>query len=79
MKSRTKVGHPYRLKSDQLVLEPRIAAVADVYGALTQDRSDRRGMAAKQALEIIAQDIHMNSTLLATRLLPPLSARGLTA
>lgn len=50
-------GYPYRLNADQLVLESRIIAVADVYGALTEDRPYRPGMAVEQALEIIARDV----------------------
>jgi len=50
-------GYPDRLKADRLSLEARIIAVADVYGALTEDRPYRPGMAIEQALAIIAQDV----------------------
>jgi putative nucleotidyltransferase with HDIG domain len=50
-------GYPDRLMANQLPLEARIIAVADVFGALTEDRPYRPGMAVEQALEIISRDI----------------------
>jgi HD-GYP domain-containing protein (c-di-GMP phosphodiesterase class II) len=50
-------GYPDRLTADRLSLEARIIAVADVYGALTEDRPYRPGMKVEQALEIIARDV----------------------
>jgi HD-GYP domain-containing protein (c-di-GMP phosphodiesterase class II) len=49
-------GYPDRLTAERLPLEARIIAVADIYGALTEDRPYRPGMAPERALEIIAQD-----------------------
>ncbi len=40
-----------------LCVEARIIAVADVYGALTEERPYRAGMAVEQALAIIARDV----------------------
>jgi putative nucleotidyltransferase with HDIG domain len=50
-------GYPNRETAAQLSLEARVIAVADVYGALTEDRPYRPGMTAEQALQIIARDI----------------------
>jgi putative nucleotidyltransferase with HDIG domain len=50
-------GYPHRLAAQQLPLEARIIAVADVYGALTEDRPYRTGMSHQQALEIMSRDI----------------------
>jgi putative nucleotidyltransferase with HDIG domain len=50
-------GYPNRLTMRELSIESRIIAVADVYGALTEDRPYRPGMAVEQALAIIAQDV----------------------
>ena len=38
-------GYPDNLRARDLPLEARILAVADVYGALTEDRPYRRGFA----------------------------------
>ncbi|MGO9437167.1 MAG: HD-GYP domain-containing protein [Terracidiphilus sp.] len=50
-------GYPDRLSAGQLPLEARIIAVADIYGALTEDRPYRPGMAVERALEIMALDV----------------------
>ncbi|MGA7859817.1 MAG: HD domain-containing phosphohydrolase [Terracidiphilus sp.] len=50
-------GYPDRLTAAQLPLEARIIAVADVYGALTEDRPYRPGMALEQVVEIMSRDI----------------------
>jgi putative nucleotidyltransferase with HDIG domain len=50
-------GYPYRSGARELSIEARIIAVADVYGALTEQRPYRQGLAVEQALEIIARDI----------------------
>jgi len=50
-------GYPDCLTADELPLEARIIAVADVYGALTEDRPYRPGMPNEKALAIIAQDV----------------------
>ena len=48
-------GYPDRLRGTDIPLASRIIAVADAFDALTTDRSYRRGVAADQALNIIAQ------------------------
>jgi HD-GYP domain-containing protein (c-di-GMP phosphodiesterase class II) len=50
-------GYPYHLDGSRIPLEARIVAVADVYCALTEDRPYRKGMAVRQALEILARDV----------------------
>lgn len=50
-------GYPDRLTGDRLPVEARIIAVADVYGALTEERPYRAGMDVEKALGIIAQDV----------------------
>jgi putative nucleotidyltransferase with HDIG domain len=48
-------GYPDRLVARDLSLEARILAVADIYGALIEDRPYRSGMSTEQALGIIEQ------------------------
>jgi len=50
-------GYPNRKTVDDLLLEARIVAVADVYGALTENRPYRRGLPVAQALEIMTHDV----------------------
>ena len=50
-------GYPDRLSAEQLPLEARIIAVADVYGALTEDRPYRPGLGLEQVVEIMTRDI----------------------
>ena len=50
-------GYPDRLTGAQLPVEARILAVADIYGALTEDRPYRAGLEHEQALEILFQDV----------------------
>lgn len=50
-------GYPDGLVAKQLRLEARIIAVADIYGALTEDRPYRPGMPVEQALAILAGDV----------------------
>jgi HD-GYP domain-containing protein (c-di-GMP phosphodiesterase class II) len=49
-------GYPDNLRARDLPLEARILAVADVYGALTEDRPYRRGFAPEQALVMLSSD-----------------------
>lgn len=42
-------GYPTGLKADQLSIESRIVAVADVYAALLEDRAYRKGVSRKEA------------------------------
>jgi putative nucleotidyltransferase with HDIG domain len=46
-------GYPFHLKEQDLSIEARIIAVADVFQALVQTRPYREGMSLEQALEIV--------------------------
>jgi putative two-component system response regulator len=48
-------GYPRRLAGDEIPLEGRIAAVADVFDALTRDRVYRPRFSRAQALEMLAE------------------------
>jgi putative nucleotidyltransferase with HDIG domain len=50
-------GYPWALRADDLELEARILAVADVFEALTARRPYRDGLPVDQALMIIRKDI----------------------
>jgi putative nucleotidyltransferase with HDIG domain len=50
-------GYPGGLRADQLSLESRIVAVADVYTALLEDRSYRSGMSADQAMATLSERV----------------------
>jgi putative nucleotidyltransferase with HDIG domain len=50
-------GYPWALRADDLELEARILAVADVWEALTARRPYRDGLPVDQALMIIGKDI----------------------
>jgi putative nucleotidyltransferase with HDIG domain len=50
-------GYPDHLPGSRLPLEARIIAVADVYGALTEDRPYRAGLPLDQVIEIMTKDI----------------------
>jgi putative nucleotidyltransferase with HDIG domain len=50
-------GYPDHLPGNSLPLEARIIAVADVYGALTEDRPYRAGLPLQQVVEIMSKDI----------------------
>ena len=49
-------GYPNHLGARDLPMEARIISVADVYGALTEDRPYRAGMTHEQAMEILLRD-----------------------
>jgi putative two-component system response regulator len=49
-------GYPRGLDGDDIALEGRIAAVADVFDALTRDRVYRPRFSREQALDMIAED-----------------------
>lgn len=49
-------GYPDGLRGDRISLPARIVAVADVYEALTSDRSYRAAMSASDALELIQRE-----------------------
>ena len=46
-------GYPLGLRGDQIPLQGRLMAIADVYDALTNDRPNREKMSHEQAVEII--------------------------
>lgn len=46
-------GYPFHLDADQIPIEARILAVADIFQALVQNRPYRSGLSALQALEIL--------------------------
>jgi putative two-component system response regulator len=46
-------GYPQGLKGDEIPLEGRIAAVADVFDALTSDRVYRRAFEFDRAMEMM--------------------------
>ena len=46
-------GYPYQLKGNQLELEARLVAVADVFQALAQERPYRQGLASDKIREIL--------------------------
>lgn len=49
-------GYPDGKTAAELPLEARLIAVADIYGALTEDRPYRAGMPPERALAIISED-----------------------
>ncbi|MGA2851286.1 MAG: HD domain-containing phosphohydrolase [Terracidiphilus sp.] len=49
-------GYPDRLPAEKLPLEARILTVADIYGALIEDRPYRAGYSHEQAIGIMKQD-----------------------
>ena len=50
-------GYPKGLKSDEIVLESRVLAVADIFDALTADRPYRAAMPVSKALSIMAEEV----------------------
>jgi len=50
-------GYPNCLTASQLSLEARIIAVADVYGALSEERPYRRGLPLEQIVTIMSSDL----------------------
>jgi putative nucleotidyltransferase with HDIG domain len=50
-------GYPQRLKADDLSLEARLIAVADVYSALTEKRPYRTGMEPSSALQLMLGEV----------------------
>lgn len=47
-------GYPYALKEDEIPLEARILAVADIFQALAQNRPYRKSLSTSQILEIMS-------------------------
>ena len=50
-------GYPDRLKAADLPIEARIITVADMYGAMTEDRPYRPGLTPEQALYNISREV----------------------
>jgi HD-GYP domain-containing protein (c-di-GMP phosphodiesterase class II) len=50
-------GYPRGLSSGQLSLEDRIIAMADIYGALSEDRPYRAGLPPEQILAILSKEV----------------------
>jgi putative nucleotidyltransferase with HDIG domain len=50
-------GYPGHLTADDLSLEDRIVAMADVYSALSEDRPYRAGMSSDQVLAILSDEV----------------------
>lgn len=50
-------GYPDRLKADDLSLDDRIVAMADVYGALSEDRPYRAGLPYEEILDILGKEV----------------------
>ena len=48
-------GYPHRLMAPDLSIEARIVAVADVYGALSEDRPYRAGMMVDEIVSIMGK------------------------
>jgi HD-GYP domain-containing protein (c-di-GMP phosphodiesterase class II) len=46
-------GYPFHLTGDKMTLGCKIMAVADVFAALIEDRSYRKGMSPDKALQIV--------------------------
>jgi len=43
-------GYPFRLKGNEIPIEARIVATADIYSALLEDRPYRKGVSEKMAI-----------------------------
>ena len=50
-------GYPFGLAGGQLTLEDRIVAMADIYGALSEDRPYRAGLAPEEILAILGKEV----------------------
>jgi putative two-component system response regulator len=48
-------GHPKGLKGEEIPIEGRIVAVADVFDALTSDRTYRKAMSTDRAIEVMRE------------------------
>jgi hypothetical protein len=49
-------GYPNGLSGDEISLETRIVTVADIFDALTTERSYRKALTVKEALEVLRQE-----------------------
>jgi putative nucleotidyltransferase with HDIG domain len=50
-------GYPNRLKAADLPIEARLITIADMYGAMTEDRPYRPGLTPEQALYNISREV----------------------
>lgn len=50
-------GYPNRLKADDLPIEARLITIADMYGAMTEDRPYRPGLTPEQAVYNISREV----------------------
>ena len=50
-------GYPNRMEAHQLSLEDRVIGMADMYGALSEDRPYRGGLPAEQIIAILAKEV----------------------
>jgi HD-GYP domain-containing protein (c-di-GMP phosphodiesterase class II) len=50
-------GYPYGLTAKELTLDSRVIALADVFGALSEDRPYRRSLKLEQVLSILKKDV----------------------
>lgn len=50
-------GYPYHISSDNLCIESRIMALADIFTALTEDRPYRQGLPYSEALRILKTSV----------------------
>jgi putative nucleotidyltransferase with HDIG domain len=50
-------GYPFGLNAGQLTLEDRIITMADIYGALSENRPYRAGLPPEKILEIISKEV----------------------
>jgi putative nucleotidyltransferase with HDIG domain len=50
-------GYPNGLKGKDLPIEARIISIADIYGAMTEDRPYRSGLTPEQALHNISREV----------------------
>lgn len=53
-------GYPYQLGGDQIPVEARILAIADIFQALVQDRPYRKGLSAEEAVGILDTMVREN-------------------
>lgn len=50
-------GYPFGLTAGDLSLDSRILTVADIYGALSEDRPYRKALETEQVIDIMRQDV----------------------
>jgi putative nucleotidyltransferase with HDIG domain len=50
-------GYPHNLKADALSIEDRVVALADFYGAMSEERPYRKAIPTEQIFEILRKDV----------------------